>query len=188
MTNVGLSELQSNSQPVQSSNNPSKGVKRRIVSNPTSDSNVAVAHEPKPPPKQKHKIAYTSTTNAIIISSDDEATVNNEIIFVRSTDGKTSQKKEPKKKHNVVLLCPLSQPNQPCVRCKVEKHPKGKVLRCHCGSESVTLHHGRAEGAQAHWKSGTHSFCSSSCMIFMTGLTRLLLLYHQVYVQKLLLH
>lgn len=72
-------------------------------------------------------------------------------------------RKNPKKtQKNVLDLCPLSEPNKPCVRCKVEPHPKGKALRCHCGSAPVTLHQGRFEGAQTHWLSGSCKTATAS--------------------------
>ncbi|EGF99128.1 uncharacterized protein MELLADRAFT_94844 [Melampsora larici-populina 98AG31] len=144
----------------QSVTNRASGVKRRIVSNPTPDPDVAVSDVPKPPAKRHHQIASVSTT--ISISSDDEQN-KNEVIFVSSNLSQKSKKKEKSKKADVLSLCPLSEPNNPCIRCKVEKHPKGKIFSCHCGAARVTLHEGRVEGAQMHWK-------SSACKTATSGL------------------
>ncbi|EGG08232.1 uncharacterized protein MELLADRAFT_85034 [Melampsora larici-populina 98AG31] len=121
--------------PAKSSTNPAKGVKRRMVSNPTSDPNVAVAQEPKPPPKRQHNVASTST--AILILSDNEILAeDNEVVFIKSNINTASQKKNKKKKRR---------------RNKIERHPRGQALKCHCGSAPVTLHGGRFERAEAHW-------------------------------------
>ncbi|EGF96897.1 uncharacterized protein MELLADRAFT_92522 [Melampsora larici-populina 98AG31] len=136
--------LQSETRPAQAIPNPSNGIKRRIVSNPTLDLNVAIAEEPKPPPKRQQK--KTSGSTMILISSD------NEVIFVGSNLKQSKTKTKPKKQ-NTINQCPLSKADQPCIRCKIEVHEKGKLLKCHCGSAPVTLRKGRSEAAQVHWKS-----------------------------------
>ncbi|EGG09658.1 uncharacterized protein MELLADRAFT_95096 [Melampsora larici-populina 98AG31] len=136
--------LPTGSQPAQPIPNRSNGIKRWIVSNSTLDLNVSVAEEPKPPPKRQQKVAGGSTT--ILISSEDE------IVFVKS-NVKGSKTGKNSKKKNMIDLCPLSKPDQPCIRCKVEPHEKGKIFTCHCGASPVTLRRGRIEAAQVHWKS-----------------------------------
>lgn len=143
--------IESDSQLAPSVKNPSIsiGVKRRIVSNP--DTEIAVATV-KPAPKRQRPETSSST---IIISSDDE-----EVIFVKSNHSKkpstNSKKNKIEKQRDVISLCPLSEPNKPCIRCKVVKMSKGKLLSCHCGAAPVTLRRGQVEGAQAHWRSGMY--------------------------------
>lgn len=132
-----------------------------MVSHPTPDPNVIVSNEPEPPSKRCHMIA--SGSNSILISSDDEEKDDrlifqkeDEVIFVKSNHSQNQKTKKNKesKKQDLNSLCPLSEPNHPCIRCKVESHPKGKIFSCHCGAARVILHQGRIEGAQVHWESG----------------------------------
>ncbi|EGG10965.1 uncharacterized protein MELLADRAFT_92366 [Melampsora larici-populina 98AG31] len=144
---------QKDSQPAPAATNPLIGVKRRNVSNPTTNPIAVVTV--KPAPKRPRPAASASTLSNVIvdlISSDDE------VVFVSSN---TSQKSslnstKPKiaKQRDVILLCPLSTPNKPCIRCKVVQILKGKLFSCHCGAAPVTLCRGQVEGARAHWSSG----------------------------------
>lgn len=72
------------------------------------------------------------------------------------------------KKHkttDLLALCPLSTPQAPCDRCKVEKFDGSKVFTCHCGAKSKTLKQGRVEKAVNHWKTGESLLSELSILV-----------------------
>ncbi|EGF99945.1 uncharacterized protein MELLADRAFT_93917 [Melampsora larici-populina 98AG31] len=114
-------------------------------------STSATVSAPKKPPGVLNKIEKVN-----LISSDDEVTqprkITSNVVLVpkKSTCG-SSKVDKAKKATKVLDNCPLSTPNTPCNRCKIEVTSADKEFRCHCGQKMILLRAGRSEKALSHW-------------------------------------
>ncbi|EGF99437.1 uncharacterized protein MELLADRAFT_94635 [Melampsora larici-populina 98AG31] len=126
------------------------------------------------------------TTEAIIIDSDEGDVVlnqakskdqkNKSIVIESSKEdenpvplSKTEQnpkviKSKAQKQMDLLALCPLSTPDSPCDRCKVEKIGGDKIFHCHCGAKSKTLKQGRTLKAVEHWKTATERISTNKTL------------------------
>ncbi|EGF99427.1 uncharacterized protein MELLADRAFT_112754 [Melampsora larici-populina 98AG31] len=114
-------------------------------------STSATVLAPKKPPGVLNKIEKVN-----LISSDDEVTqprkITSNVVLVpkKSTCG-SSKVDKAKKATKVLDNCPLSTPDTPCNRCKIEVTSADKEFRCHCGQKMILLRAGRSEKALSHW-------------------------------------
>ncbi|EGG04820.1 uncharacterized protein MELLADRAFT_64642 [Melampsora larici-populina 98AG31] len=98
-------------------------------------------------PKSKDK-----KNKSIVIESSKED--EHPVPSSKNKQNPTLTKPKASKQTDLLALCPLSTPDVPCDRCKVEKIGGDKVFRCHCGGKSKTLKQGRTAKAVEHWKTG----------------------------------
>ncbi|KAH9814773.1 hypothetical protein DFH28DRAFT_894121 [Melampsora americana] len=159
--------------------NLTMGIKRRVVSHPDVEPDACHSQPEKPAAKRPQLHTLNSKADVIVISSDDEVTKpppnffsNSENINLMSSDDEVV--KPLKSTSNVVLVlkktaqgllkvdkvkkamkilddCPLSTPDTPCNRCKIDATSVDKEFRCHCGQKMILLRAGRTEKALNHW-------------------------------------
>ncbi|EGG03477.1 uncharacterized protein MELLADRAFT_109324 [Melampsora larici-populina 98AG31] len=135
----------------------SKGVKRRVVSTPDVDQDVSISQLVQPPAKRSQPLEIH------VISSDDEEPAKEPkgSSTLKSKKNKPTQVESDSKRgyissvSELLKMCPMSTPSKPCDRCKIEELIRRKDFWCHCGASKKTLHGGRTEAAQEHWKTAT---------------------------------
>lgn len=107
----------------------------------------------------------------VIVLSSDSSEDDRDVLVIEGSKTQARQLKQM----DVIALCPLSRPGNPCKECKVEKRLGGKKFSCHCGANTIWLSKGRVRSAEAHWSTGMSEFhftyqyhdLNTNCWIFL---------------------
>ncbi|KAH9820386.1 hypothetical protein DFH28DRAFT_1121611 [Melampsora americana] len=140
------------------------GKKQRVLSNPK------ISNVVDPPSKQArlelNVVDNSSKLNIINNQSNAIIDIDKSDLIVLSSDSSHDDRDVPinegskiqkcqLKQMNLIEICPLSRPGNPCKQCKVEKCLGGKLFSCHCGANTIWLGKGRVRSAEAHWATET---------------------------------